>query len=286
MHPGWRRQLWDEQNRPALRNEDWFLRATVQSQRADILSYELVHMFGGVYLDVDMECLKNIEPLLEGVAAFSAEQEPGELGAGIFGAIPRHSWLEDVVERLPASMREHESILRSAGPGHLTAVTRESHPDVTIFPQDYFYPYQAHEPSRAGGPFPSAYAVHRWHGSWVPPEDKFKEDFPLELERELRSLLPGGARVLTLAEGIELDLGERPVLPFIGRDGYWTNPEDSAAAHAELQRLEADGWDWLVVLEDAYWWFDYYAEFMSEVERRAAAAHRRRHFTAFDLARR
>jgi hypothetical protein len=285
LHPGWERRVWSDENKPTLRNEDWFLGATVQSQRADILSYELVHMFGGVYLDVDMECLKCIEPLLGGVAAFAAEQEPGELGAGIFGAVPDHAWLADVIERLPVSMREHLSILRSAGPGHLTAVTRESHPEVTIFPKEYFYPYQAHEPSRAGGPFPGSYAVHRWHGSWVAPEDRFLEDFPLELEREMRSLLPEGAAVITIAEGIELDLGEHRVLPFVGREGFWANPEDDDVALVELERLQDDGWDWLVVLEDAYWWFDHYAQFTSAMERRAAATHRRRHFTAFHLRR-
>jgi hypothetical protein len=181
-------------------------------------------------------------------------------------------------------MQEHTNILRATGPGHLTAVTR-SHPEVTVFAQEMFYPYLAHEPSRAAGPFVSAYAVHRWHGSWVAPEDKFLEDFPRELERELRSLLPDRAQVLTLAEGIELDLGERPLLPFTGREGYWGNPEDSDAALKELERLRALGWGWLVVLEDAYWWFDFYAQFMSTVEQRAPATHRRRRFTAFQLAR-
>jgi hypothetical protein len=254
----------------------------VAAQRADILRYEILYRFGGVYLDVDMECLKRIDGLLEGVQAFAAEEQPGELAIGILGATPGHPWLKDVIERLPASMREHASVPHATGPGHLTAVTRD-HPDVTVFPQDFFYPYLAHEPSRAKGPFTSAYAVHRWQGSWVAPEDKFLEDFPRELERELRSLIPEEGRVITLAEGIELDLGGRPVLPFIGREGQWGNPEDSEAALAELRRLTRLGWDWLVVLPDAYWWFDFYSDFMAAVERQAPATYRRRRFTAFQL---
>jgi len=282
MHPRWRRRLWTDRNRPMLRNEVSFREATVAAQRADILRYEIVHRFGGVYLDMDMECLKSIEPLLEGVEAFAAEQEPEELANGAFGAGPGQSWLEDVIGQLPASIHQHTTIPRATGPGHLTAVTR-THPEVTIFPPDIFYPYLAHEPSRAGGPFPSAYAVHRWHGSWVAPEDRFLADFPRELERELRSLLPAEARVVTLAEGIDLDLGERPVLPFTGREGHWGSPEDDRAALAELEQLTTLGWDWLVVLPDAYWWFDFYAEFMASVERRAGVAHRSRRFAAFQL---
>jgi hypothetical protein len=281
-HPGWEWRLWRDEDRPSLQNEACFRRASVLAQRADILRYELIHRFGGVYLDVDMECLRCIDPLLDGVRGFAAEEQPGVLGNGIFGAVPGHPWLAEVVTRLPASMREHENIARATGPGHLTEVTR-GHPEVTVFPQELFYPYLPHEPSRAGEAFPSAYAVHRWHGSWVAPEDKFLEDFPVELERELRSLLPAGALVITIAEGIELDLGDHPVLPFTGRDGSWGNPEDSAAATAELERLQADGWNWLVMLEDAYWWFDHYRPFLTSVEDRAAAVHRGRHFTAFEL---
>jgi Glycosyltransferase sugar-binding region containing DXD motif len=283
MHGGWEHRLWTDSNRPTLRNEACFVRATVPAQRADILRYEVVHRFGGVYLDVDMECLKSIAGLLDGVEAFAAEEQPGELAIGIIGAVPGHPWLADVIAQLPASMEQHSSILRATGPGHLTAVT-SGHPEVTIFPQETFYPYLAHEPSRASGPFPSAYAVHRWHGSWVAPEDKFLEDFPRELEHQLRSLLPKGVRVLTLAEGINLHLGERPILPFANREGFWGNPDDSDAALAELDRLRARGWSWLVVLEDAYWWFDFYAEFMSTVQQRAAATHRGRGFIAFEFA--
>jgi hypothetical protein len=284
MHPRWEGRLWTDANRPALRNESCLGQASVPAQRADILRYELVHRFGGVYLDLDMECLKGIDDLIEGVDAFAAEEQPGELANGIMGAAPGHRWLDAVIARLPASMRAHTSIPRATGPGLLTEVTR-SHPEVAVFPHEMFYPYRAHEPSRAGGPFPSAYAVHRWHGSWVAPEDKYLEDFPLELERKLTALIPEGAWILTLAEGIDLDLGERRVLPFTGREGFWGNPEDSEAAHAELDRLTALGWSWLVVLPDAYWWFDYYGEFTSALERQASATHRGRDFTAFRLPR-
>ncbi len=34
--------------------------------------------------------------------------------------------------------------------------------------------------------------------------DKFQEDFPRDIKRELRSLLKPRARILTLAEGIDL----------------------------------------------------------------------------------
>ena len=263
-------------------NEDAFLAAEVPAQRADILRYEVVLRHGGVYLDTDFECLRNIEELLDGVVAFTGEEEPGQLANGVFGAVPGHPWVEDLVDRLPASLAEHASVSEASGPLYMTRVTAD-HPDVTTFPAGVFYPYRAHEPSRAAGPFPEAFAVHRWQGSWIAPEDRFLEDFPKEIERELRELIPESGRVVTIAEGIDLDLGARAVLPLVGREGSWANPEDSTAALRELDGLVAQGYDWLVVLELAAWWLDYYADFFAEVERRANAVHRRRRFTAYAL---
>jgi len=282
VHPGWEQCLWTDENRPRLINEDVFARATLPAQRADILRYEVVLRFGGVYLDTDFECLKRIDDLITGTTAFAAREEPESIANSLFGGVAGHQWLEDLVAGLPAAFEQHASVVEATGPGYLTRVTAQ-HPEVEIFPSELFYPYQAHEPSRAGGPFPDAYGVHRWHGSWLAPEERFTEDFPRELERELRAIIPAAGRVLTITEGIPLDLGDRVVLPFVDRDGFWGNPEDSATASAELERLGEKGFDWLVVLEVADWWHEHYGAFFAGVERRGAAVHRRRRFVAYDL---
>ncbi len=42
------------------------------AQKADVARYEIVLKYGGIYMDIDFEPLKNIEPLLHGVDAFVA----------------------------------------------------------------------------------------------------------------------------------------------------------------------------------------------------------------------
>src|SRR5918912_1772904 len=91
-HPGWDHRIWSDGNRPALANEAAFRAAEVPAQRADILRYEVVLRHGGVYLDADFECLRNVEELLDGVTAFAGEEEPGQLASGVFGAVPGHPW--------------------------------------------------------------------------------------------------------------------------------------------------------------------------------------------------
>src|SRR4051812_38337255 len=66
-HPDWQFVVWDETTLPPLRNHEWFEQADSWSQKVDIASFEILHRHGGVYLDTDFECLKDIEPLLGGL---------------------------------------------------------------------------------------------------------------------------------------------------------------------------------------------------------------------------
>jgi mannosyltransferase OCH1-like enzyme len=172
-HPDWEIVTWTEHSLPPLRNQRWFDAATSPAQRSDIARYELLARYGGVYLDVDMEALRPIDPLLEDVSFFCASEDEVWLSIGIIGCQPGDPVAEAVVEQLPASMsrRPGQAINVQSGPQFFTRVVNRlrSGPDpapVTVFPSSMFYPYHFSEPERAGGPFPGAYAVHHWNHSW------------------------------------------------------------------------------------------------------------------------
>src|ERR1700743_2784709 len=71
-HPGWEYKLWtDEMNREFVRlyYPDFlstYDRYPRNIQRVDAFRYLLLQKEGGVYVDVDFECLRNMSPLLEG----------------------------------------------------------------------------------------------------------------------------------------------------------------------------------------------------------------------------
>ncbi|HZQ64003.1 MAG TPA: glycosyltransferase, partial [Gaiellaceae bacterium] len=70
-HPGWTLRFWTEDNLPLpLRRPEAAERLRVPAERANILRLELLWRFGGVYLDTDFECLRSIEPLIEGAELF------------------------------------------------------------------------------------------------------------------------------------------------------------------------------------------------------------------------
>jgi len=171
LHPGWYYRLWSEADLPPLRNQALYDDAAhlcpgFEGQlRADVLRYELLHRFGGVWVDMDFEPRKPLDDLLEDVSCFAAwERQDKVVNNAIMGAEAGHPFIASLIEALPASVLSRKSKRPSlvSGPHFITAQYR-LHPDgVTVFDEALFYPYRCDELHRTEDEFPEAYAVHHW----------------------------------------------------------------------------------------------------------------------------
>jgi mannosyltransferase OCH1-like enzyme len=174
---GYTVQLWTEDNLPELRNQavyDDIGRVPVNVgcgvpelgtwvQRADVVSYELIHRFGGIYANTDMECLKSLDPILEGVEAFAGWEVQGVLSNALMGCEPQNEFFDHVISELPGRFaRERGSPMSIAtGPHHLTSV-HERIPGLTVFPRSHFIPYGYEEMDEEWLPHPDAFTSHHW----------------------------------------------------------------------------------------------------------------------------
>mgnify|MGYP001636537259 CR=1 FL=1 len=168
LHPDWEYKLWNLENLDFTpKRLDLIRSASNYAQMADILRYEILFQHGGVYLDTDFECLRNIDSILIGVKNFSCSEDGRSVSIGIIGAEPRSVYMERCVSALPAKVGEIDTTLET-GPGLLTRVLLGEgiNSDFTLFPQKWFYPYNWDELYRANELFADSYAVHRWAGSW------------------------------------------------------------------------------------------------------------------------
>ena len=163
-HPGWEMRLWTDDDIPddLVRPEprEGF---RMPAERSDILRYELLLRYGGVYVDTDFECLRPIDELIEGVDFFTGDLKPGRVNNAIIGSVPGHPLLE-------AAVREARPVPYDDGPpsgpldktysGSLFfAGLIERFDDVKVFPPEVFYP----EDDQLEG----AYARHDAARSWV-----------------------------------------------------------------------------------------------------------------------
>lgn len=197
-HPDWHLRLWtDEDNRELVRQHyAWFLpiydgyREPIR--RVDAARYFMLHRYGGVYVDLDFEALRPLDPLLaeHGLVLgheppeHLLEEKPRERGLGVLlgnaflASRPGHPFWDHVFQRLIASCHA-EDTLDATGPFFLTRAVASYRPveDLYIAPPELLYPV-GKELCWAGGLAApqvreqlaeTAFAVHHWTGSWWRP---------------------------------------------------------------------------------------------------------------------
>jgi mannosyltransferase OCH1-like enzyme len=163
LHPEWEFHTWQDPLDP----DDWelgflFDRCTAGAQLAGLVRLEVIWRYGGVYVDMDMEPLKALDPLLSHECWFGTE-DGVILTDAVFGAEQGHPGIRACIDRfLDGFWHPNPSM---TGPRHTTAVL-SGRADVTVLPKDAFFPYIWTEPERAGEEFPDSFAVHRWNHSW------------------------------------------------------------------------------------------------------------------------
>jgi mannosyltransferase OCH1-like enzyme len=112
-------------------------------------------------VDTDVECLRSLEPLLEGERVVLGYEKPGRVGSAIVAAVPGHPLLVDAAQQAEKTVGLGANSADATGPYLLTLLARD-YPDVRILPQKAFYPYWWDEPERRDDEFPKSYAVPHW----------------------------------------------------------------------------------------------------------------------------
>jgi glycosyltransferase involved in cell wall biosynthesis len=194
-HPEWEYRLWtDADNRDLVaRHYPWFLPAydayPEPIMRADAARYFILHRFGGVYADLDFECLRPLDTLIAehdvvfGVEpeAHSALQLSRERGFdfivcnALMASIPAHPFFEHLFRMLSVYERA-PGPLDAAGPFLLTRayLSYAQRDGVHLLPAEMVYPVTAKD-SEAGlltnsveraRIETSAFAIHHWAGTW------------------------------------------------------------------------------------------------------------------------
>jgi hypothetical protein len=167
-HPGWRLRLWGDRHVRRLVPREAAARARHHSELSDLIRFEVLRRYGGVYADTDVECLRPFDPLLEGERALLAYEKPGRIGSAVLAAVPGHPLFVDASRQAQQTVGLGANSADATGPYLLTLLAHD-YPDVTILPQDSFYPYGWDEPERRHDAFPGSYAVHHWAGGLTPP---------------------------------------------------------------------------------------------------------------------
>lgn len=171
-HPGWEVTLWTSVDQfGLLQNKRAFFGADALAPlppkgnpgqvRSNVLRFEIMLRYGGVFLDTDIWCHQSLEPLVaqaesEGKAGILGwEVQDRWLGEAVIAAHPKAGFMQRIVDGLEpwAFRRARRAATVTVGPQYITPRllgSPELH-DVMVVPEHTFYPAAYNQPERSSG---------------------------------------------------------------------------------------------------------------------------------------
>lgn len=195
-NPSWDYKLWNSKNSEHILFEDfpWFVERyhsfRYDVQRWDSLRYLILYKFGGVYADMDYECL---EPLawLKGVNKCCFGLDPPEhnlifnkqyiISNAFIAVSPRHPFLSCVIKEIQNNNSKTDEklihVLETTGPYMLSKLydSYKEKNQIWLIPSELISPICTYEvkmimqgitTDEIANKIEKAYAVHYFFGSW------------------------------------------------------------------------------------------------------------------------
>ena len=178
-HPDWQYMLWTDENVGSLilENRELFEQATNFGVKADILRYELLNQFGGLYIDTDFECLRPFDVLHETYSFFTgiSNESSFVLANGLLASVPGHPIIRACIQNVTVAQDSYwENISRGSGPLFFTPecmnFVSQGNKGFMALPRSYFYPMPLGVPAKAKPEIyirPESFAIHHWEGAWT-----------------------------------------------------------------------------------------------------------------------
>ena len=229
-NPGWTRMFWNDRTLLEFVAEHYpdflptFLSYKKGILRADAGRYLLLHHFGGIYADLDCECVAPFAPIMAEDRVVLCQEPPSHfpgqavyrglpslLFNGTMASPPRHPFWLHLLSYLPGLAQAKETI-DATGPTVMTSA-QLSFPDqsaLAIHPYNFFTPLDRDgEPGGTARTEGETLSVHHWAGTWWTPQPKES------LWNAFRRQIYRGRYLLTRGEQLDLSEARKNVDPTV-----------------------------------------------------------------------
>lgn len=111
---GWRYKLWTDEDVKSMKlyNQQFYDATDNVGVKSDILRWEILYRYGGVYVDTDFECLQSLDALHYVYDFYTGIQplDTGalQLGAALCGSVPKHPILKHCIETVKNDWKKKE----------------------------------------------------------------------------------------------------------------------------------------------------------------------------------
>ncbi len=185
--PSWEIKMWTdiEVSQLVLENQQYYEEETNYGAKSDILRYELLYRFGGVYLDVDFVMRKPLDVLhhtYEFYTALMPSYTRDVLANGIIACVPGHPVMRHCIDTIKDHRKYSKDIIKRTGPIHFQqsfyhVVRHMTDSKIIAFPKSYFLPLDEHDiyttpEEQEANVMPEAFGVHYWANTWSVKAEK------------------------------------------------------------------------------------------------------------------
>ena len=198
LHPEWQYRFWTDEDNQRLVEEHYPELLELWSsyqypiQRVDLVRILYLHKYGGLYVDLDFECLKPIDELLTPYLVVMG-CEYGGLGVlmrgedftcnALLASVPGHEFWDVLLREMAKANRRKRFfemkvsfVLYTTACAILDRVAKQyqvSHDDLVIYPKEMFYPspVMQRDPAekRREAQQQDSYALHHNAHTWNSP---------------------------------------------------------------------------------------------------------------------
>ena len=196
-HPDWEYRLWTDEDNHRFIAEHFpgFLSIYEQYptaiQRVDAVRYLILYLHGGVFVDLDFACTKNMEYLLQPASCVFGQEplehceiheKPFIISNAFMASVPQHPFLLSVQKELYRNDididHRNNRVLETTGPFMLSRVYNDTADKeaITLLHHRHLFPLTKSEitqllqepnaPMAIRKKLQKAYAVHYYIGSW------------------------------------------------------------------------------------------------------------------------
>lgn len=174
--PDYQFMLWDK-NKFDINSTLWTKQAYESKKyafAADYIRLYAVYMYGGIYMDMDVEVIKSFNNLLESKYILGLESKSG-IEAGIFGAEKNADWVKTCLDyyKNRRFIQENRKYDIRTLPSIMYEIISTQYKDFELLPSDFLTAksYKTGKITITN----NTITIHHFAGSWLSPKDKIKE---------------------------------------------------------------------------------------------------------------
>lgn len=180
MLPGYKLQLWNEKNFNIKANK--FVYGAYKAKKwayiTDYVRAWALYNFGGLYMDTDVEVIKNLDRFLYH-SAFSGFEDHKNIPTGLMAAEKNNRWIKEILDYYKDRPFDKSKITPNTiiisnlskkfgfAPNNKYQILKH---DVHLYPNKYFCP--KHWDNSTLEISKDTYTIHHFAGSWITKESK------------------------------------------------------------------------------------------------------------------